>query len=180
MGKCKALWCLNTAVKHHSLNSNEGISELFKEMFPDSDIAKSFTCGKDKTGYIIRFGLASFFKKQLVDGINKAGPFVLMFDESLDQASKKKQFDIHVRYWEDDRVQSRYFGSQFLGYGRAEDLLHHIKVSSFLYSPTYAVSCDHSFEELFIHKDFVYYRMMLANLLLVTQNNKIGQSPAVT
>ena len=75
----EALWCLNTAVKHHSLNSNEGISELFKEMFPDSDIAKSFTCGKDKTGYIIRFGLASFFKKQLVDGINKAGPFVLMF-----------------------------------------------------------------------------------------------------
>lgn len=51
---------LNTAVNHHSLNSNEGISELFKEMFPDSDIAKSFTCGKDKTGYIIRFGLASF------------------------------------------------------------------------------------------------------------------------
>ena len=48
-------------------------------MFPDSDIAKSFTSGKDKTGYIIRFGLASFFKKQLVDGINKAGPFVLMF-----------------------------------------------------------------------------------------------------
>lgn len=48
-------------------------------MFPESDIAKSFTCGKDKTGYIIRFGLASFFKKQLVDGINKAGPFVLMF-----------------------------------------------------------------------------------------------------
>ena len=77
--RAEALWCLNTAVKHHSLNSNEGISELFKEMFPDSDIAKSFTCGKDKTGYIIRFGLASFFKKQLVDGINKAGPFVLMF-----------------------------------------------------------------------------------------------------
>lgn len=129
--RAEALWCLNTAVKHHSLNSNEGISELFKEMFPDSDIAKSFTCGKDKTGYIIRFGLASFFKKQLVDGINKAGPFVLMFDESLNQASKKKQLDIHVRYWEDDRVQSRYFGSQFLGHGRAEDLLHHIKVSYF-------------------------------------------------
>src|SRR4029434_10434808 len=77
--RAEALWCLNTAVKHHSLNSNEGISELFKEMFPDSDIAKSFTCDKDKTDYIIRFGLASFFKKRLVDGINKAGPFVLMF-----------------------------------------------------------------------------------------------------
>src|SRR4029434_11053956 len=61
--RAEALWCLNTAVKHHSLNSNEGISELFKEMFPDFDIANLFTCGKDKTGYIIRFGLASFFKK---------------------------------------------------------------------------------------------------------------------
>ncbi|CAM4709798.1 unnamed protein product [Leuciscus chuanchicus] len=63
----------------------------------------------------------------LVDAINKAGPFVLMFDESLNQSSKKKQLDIHVRYWEDGCVQSRYFGSQFLGHGRADDLLHHIK-----------------------------------------------------
>lgn len=71
--------------------------------------------------------------------VTKAGPFVMMIDESLSQSSKKKQLDIHVQYWEDGCVQSRYFGSQFLGHGRADDLLHHIKVilySSHCYRPT--------------------------------------------
>ncbi|XP_073721650.1 uncharacterized protein [Misgurnus anguillicaudatus] len=125
--RAEVIWCLNTAANHHSLNSNEGISDIFKSMFPDSDIAKTFTCGKDKTGYIMRFGLAPFFKQQLVDTINKAGSFVFMFDESLNQSTKKKQLDVHVRFWDDDCVQSRYLGSQFLGHGTAQDLLHHIK-----------------------------------------------------
>jgi len=85
----EVLWCLDTVAKHQSLNSNEGISEMFQAMFPDSEIAKSFTCGKDQAGYVIRFGLAPFFKKELVDRINKAGPFVLMFDESLNKSNKK-------------------------------------------------------------------------------------------
>lgn len=77
-------------------------------MFPDSDILKSFTCGKDKTGYIIRFGLAPHFKQELINTINKAGQYVLLFDESLNQSTKTKQLDVHIRFWEDDRVQSRY------------------------------------------------------------------------
>ncbi|XP_063766097.1 uncharacterized protein LOC134882380 [Eleginops maclovinus] len=114
-------------MKHHSFNSNEGIGELFRNMFPDSEIAKSFALGKDKTGYIIKFGIAPYFKRQLVEAINNAGPYVLMFDESLNQSSKKKQMDIHIRFLEDGCVRSRYFGSQFLGHGRADDLLQHIK-----------------------------------------------------
>lgn len=43
--RAEVLWCLNIAANHHSYNSNEGIGELFT----DSDIAKSFACGKDKT-----------------------------------------------------------------------------------------------------------------------------------
>lgn len=85
--------------------------------------------GKDKTGYMIRFGIAPYFKKQLVEAINNAGPYVIMFDESLNQSSKKKQMDIHIRFLEDGCVRSRYFGSQFLGHGRADDLLQHIKVN---------------------------------------------------
>ncbi|KAI4798871.1 hypothetical protein KUCAC02_020441 [Chaenocephalus aceratus] len=58
-------------------------------MFPHSEIAKKFACGKDNTGYIVRFGLAPYFKEQPVNSINKAGRFVLMFDESLNQATKE-------------------------------------------------------------------------------------------
>lgn len=62
-----------------------------------------------------------------------SGSYVLMFDESLNVSLKKKQMDVHIRFLEDGCVRSRYFGSQFLGHGRAEDLLQHIKVSLISY-----------------------------------------------
>lgn len=65
--RAEVLWCLNTAANHHSYNSNEGIGELFAAMFSDSDIAKSFAWGKDKTSYMIRFGIAPHFKKLLIN-----------------------------------------------------------------------------------------------------------------
>ncbi|KAK0144411.1 hypothetical protein N1851_017231 [Merluccius polli] len=125
--RAEVLWCLNTAAKHNSYNSNEGIGAGFASMFTDSQIASSFACGKDKTAYMIGFGIAPHFKKLLTNSVNDSGPFVLMFDESLNQSLKKKQMDIHVRFWKDDRVTSSYFGSQFLGHARAEDLLESIK-----------------------------------------------------
>lgn len=126
--KAEVLWVLNTVTKHQSYRGNEDISELFQTMFPDSDIAKTFTCGKDKTSYIARFGLAEFIKQDLVSKVT--GPYVIMFDESLNRTSKKKQLDIHVRFWDDDKVHSRYLGSHFLGHATAQDLLKHFKVSS--------------------------------------------------
>ncbi|KAJ8411112.1 hypothetical protein AAFF_G00181470 [Aldrovandia affinis] len=54
------MWTLETVVKHQSYNSNEGIGKLFARMFPDSDIAKTFACGGDKTAYITKFGLAEY------------------------------------------------------------------------------------------------------------------------
>ncbi|TKS80447.1 hypothetical protein D9C73_013320 [Collichthys lucidus] len=123
--KAEVLWVLNTVTKHQSYRGNEDISELFQTMFPDSDIAKTFTCGKDKTSYIARFGLAKFIKQDLVSKVT--GPYVIMFDESLNQTSKKKQLDIHVRFWDDDKVHSRYLGSHFIGHATAQDLLKHFK-----------------------------------------------------
>ena len=69
---------------------------MFQAMFPDSENAKTFTWGKNKTGYVIRFGLAPFIKEELGDRINEAGPFVLMFDESLNESHKKQLLDVHV------------------------------------------------------------------------------------
>ncbi len=97
-------------------------------MFPDSDIACTFACSADKTAYISKFGLATYISEQLVADANK-GAFVLMFDESLNQTTKTKQLDLHVRCWCEDHVQSRYLGLQFMGHGTAQDLLRHFKVS---------------------------------------------------
>ena len=34
-----------------------------------------------------------------------------------------------MRYWLNDHVQSRFYGSQFMGHATAQDLLQHFKVS---------------------------------------------------
>lgn len=51
-----------------------------------------------------------------------------MFDESLNETTKNKQLDVHVRFWNEGQVQSRYLGSQFMGHSTAQDLLSQLKV----------------------------------------------------
>ena len=128
----EVLWVLNTVSHHNSYNSNLNINSVFAEMFPDSELAKTFTCGKDKTAYFVRFGLAPYIKTELISKVNEDA-FVIMFDESMNRSTKNKQLDLHVRHWMTDEtgthVQSRFFGSQFLGHSRADDLLEHFKVN---------------------------------------------------
>lgn len=80
-------------------------------MFPDSQIAAKFTCGSRKTSYLCVFGLAEYLKEMLMKAVK--GYFTILFDESLNKKSQSKQMDIHVRYWEGDKVVTRYFGSVF-------------------------------------------------------------------
>ena len=51
-------------------------------MFPDSNIAKNFACGKTRCSYIVTFGLAPYFKGLLNDTLSSLDCFVAMFDES--------------------------------------------------------------------------------------------------
>lgn len=132
--RAEVIWVLRTVTGHHSFRSNDGIEEVFKAMFPDSGLVQTFTCGKDKSRYVARFGLAPYIKKELIAEVNRCGAFVIMFDETLNQTTKSKQLDLHVRYWLNDRVQSRFFGSQFMGHATAQDLLQHFKVSFLLFS----------------------------------------------
>ena len=84
-------------------------------MFPDSEIARKFTCGEKKTAYMSVFGIGDHLKKAALSEVN--GLFVLLFDESLNKKMQDKQLDIHVRYWDNQKqsVVTRYIGSQFLG-----------------------------------------------------------------
>ena len=102
--RAEVIWVLRTVTSHHSCRSDDGIEELFKAMFLDSGLAQSFTCGKDKTKYVAKFGLAPYIKKALITEVQTCGAFVLMFDETLNQTTKTKQLDLHVRYWLNDHV----------------------------------------------------------------------------
>ena len=92
-------------------------------MFPDSDIAKKFTCGEKKASYLTCFGIVPHFKSLLKEKVKSADGYVLLFDESLNHQLQKKQMDFHVRIWNHDKVETRYYGSEFLGHASAEDML---------------------------------------------------------
>ena len=58
--RAEVLWTLKVVMCHYSFNS-------CNDMFPDSGIAKTFTCGATKCTYLTCFGLAPYFHEQLVD-----------------------------------------------------------------------------------------------------------------
>ena len=100
------------------------LGDLFCKMFPDSNIAKHFQCGGKKASYLTNFGIAPHFLSLLTDRVKdlKDG-YVLLFDESLNNKNQKKQLDAHLRFWDADNVSSRYFGTEFMGHGTADDLM---------------------------------------------------------
>jgi len=121
------LWALKCADSHFSGHSNIGNNELFRKMFSDSQIAASCSMSESKFRYIKTFGLGPYFSKQLICDVQSCPAYSLLFDESLNEELQFKQIDLHVRYWsnKDDRVESRYLTSLFIGHGKTADLLEH-------------------------------------------------------
>ena len=68
---------------HYSFNSCNDISATFRAMFPDSCIAKTFTCGATKCTYLSCFGLAPYFHEQLVDMVRSTACYSISFDDCM-------------------------------------------------------------------------------------------------
>ena len=127
--RAEILWAMKGVMAHFSFRSSSDIGNLFQSMFPDSGIAKKFTCGKTKMNYLICFGLAPYFREKLLQKIKDSECVAISFDESLNKEFQTEQMDIIVRYFYEDKVVSQYFDSQFMGHTAATDLLHHLKCS---------------------------------------------------
>lgn len=89
--KAKMLWVLHTVSRHHSYTSNEDVSTVFRAMSADSECAKTFSCGRDETSYLARFGLVPYIKRELLSIVNQ-GSFVLMFDESMNRTTRAERY----------------------------------------------------------------------------------------
>ena len=116
-------WALRVNSSHYSYNSCADINFLVQQMFPDSDILKKFTCGEKKASYLSCFAIAPYFKSLLKEKVKSSNGYVLLFDESLNHKLQKKQMDFHVCVWNHDKVETRYYDSQFLGHASAGDML---------------------------------------------------------
>lgn len=122
-------WVIKMVMSHYSFNSSSDISAIFGQMFPDSEIAKKFSCGATKAAYLICFGLGPYFKEQRINDIRKAPCYVVYFDECLNKVTQTEQLDVVVRHWSEreGKVVVHYFDSEFWGHTQAEKLLERIK-----------------------------------------------------
>lgn len=115
------LWTLKVITSHFSYRSSAHVNELFKKMFPDSQVAQAFTCGEQKCSYVACHGLKPFCPLQ--QEIGNSDYYVVLFDESLNEHCQQKQMDVHLRYWDASQsVTTRYFTSVCMGHARVEDL----------------------------------------------------------
>lgn len=121
------IWSLKCVVNGYSNNSNIDMNDTFKAMFPDSIIAKNYRMSASKLQYFVNFGLAPYFKGELIQGVNKSNFVSVGFDESLNSITQSCQMDLTVRYWDVNKVQVRYYDSSFLGHTTANDLLSNPK-----------------------------------------------------
>eukprot|EP00118_Oscarella_pearsei_P009420 m.54316 g.54316 ORF g.54316 m.54316 type:complete len:171 (+) comp34346_c0_seq6:639-1151(+) len=64
------------------------LSPLFKDIFPDSKIAKGFASARTKTSCILNDALRPFFEAELVEEMKNA-PFSLVIDGSNDNGLQK-------------------------------------------------------------------------------------------
>ena len=127
--KAEILWCLQIIITHRSLRSAEKDVKMFSHIFSDSDIAKGMHLGRGKMMYSIVFGIAPFFKNELMKDVCMCDYFVIGFDESLNKISQKQQMDLNIRYWctKESMVKTRYLNSVFLERSSAKDLLEAFK-----------------------------------------------------
>ena len=107
----EVFWVIKVITTHYSFSSYQVISYLFSEMFPDSQIAQSFSCGATKCAYLMCFGFYPDFHELLIKKIHAIKYYSLSFDESLNQIHQKKQMDMIVRFWDSksSKVAERYF-----------------------------------------------------------------------
>lgn len=82
----------------------DDLSPMFKDIFPDSQIAKGYASARTKTTCILNGALAPHFRASLISAI-KSAPFSLAIDGSND-AGLEKMNPMTIRYFESRRVKT--------------------------------------------------------------------------
>ena len=122
-------WAMFTAENNLSVNLSSGTKPLFKEMFEDSKVAESYSCGRSKTSYFLTEGLRPAFHDKLVCDLRKT-PFALMIDES-NKSYHTKYLHMVVRYHspEHGKAITRFYKAVELNKASAENIVNAIEAS---------------------------------------------------
>ena len=89
-------WAYHTVKHNQSFNSNDCTSQLFKEIFPDLDVAKKFTSARTKITSINTGVLAPFAQHKVLSDLGTQ-PFSISVDAS--NHNEMKLFPLVIRFF---------------------------------------------------------------------------------
>ncbi|CAF1074423.1 unnamed protein product [Adineta steineri] len=119
--RAECLWSMATAQLAISFNASQFLPEIFRSMFPDSQVATDYSLRSRKISYVISHGTGYYFTNELIKDVRKAYGFTLLFDETT-IAGVRKQLDIFFRYWSETKncICVRFYKSIILGHATAD------------------------------------------------------------
>ncbi|KAL1482471.1 hypothetical protein MTO96_050322 [Rhipicephalus appendiculatus] len=104
--EAEAIFAMYVVSKGIPYTWGDTATDIYKKMFPDSNVAKNFNCGRAKLSYIISDGLGPYFKSKLLGELCRPNVFFsLMIDETPKPEQRVQQLDLLVRYFSESRQQ---------------------------------------------------------------------------
>ena len=100
---------------------------LFAQMFPDSEIARKFACGRTKTTAIVKEALSPCYHAKAIH--NMSNPFSVLMDESNDKQDKSCIILVRVLDAKLGNVKTRFLDMPVVNIGMAENLFSALKES---------------------------------------------------
>ena len=123
-------WATFVAKHNIPFLSSNHATKLFSKMFPDSEIAKRFSCARTKTTAIVKNALAPHFTQRVIESITiSSGPFSLMMDESNDKTEKSCIILLRLLDPQLGEVRTRFLDMPIVNVGMATNLFAALKGS---------------------------------------------------
>lgn len=124
--KGELLYTMNLINKNNSFNSSTKDGDLFKDMFPDSEIAKKFQMNPKKVAYLTTEALGPHYRDKFLDEIIKNKTlFSILFDETSN-VQTKNELQIGLRCWYQGRIITRHLETFFIDNGKADTIVKNI------------------------------------------------------
>ncbi len=125
--EAEAQWALFVAKHNLAFLTSDHATKLFKQMFPDSEIAKKFACGRTKCTAILKEALAPYYHAKAIH--NMSSPFSILIDESNNKVDKS--CIILVRFVDEQlgNVKTRFLDMPVVNIGTARNIFNAVKES---------------------------------------------------
>ena len=103
-------WTLKSVMSGYSVRSNNDLNLTFAVMFPK--VKRTFNMTRTKSIYVIKHGLAPYFKYLLKTSLDRSNIFSFSFNESLNEVTQTSEMDLYVRFWDvsENEVNVHYYG----------------------------------------------------------------------